>query len=360
MSIPMSPISLTGATAGQKATIPLNNLGIIADPSLIQKPGTLYFFNDSGAGLQISLDTSQSGFFLPAGAWKPVSIGPGEASFTYVVVYVLPNPPVSSLLVEYYAPGEAVPPTVTLGNSPIGGAVSSSNATSLTNTGFTVNTIFISASVVGDSPGTSNVTFYNNGKEVLGSQNYPGLLDLLNVSGNGDLNLSGNGEVKWTFSGVTEFDLAGSQVATLGQPYLIIRDTAGHSIFLSAHVQSISGTTGTATLLEYFYGNFRAVFVQLSNYTSAGAQTITLDNAFVGQSRVETGLIGTGGVMSFLKVGVAQNINVLTSLNAAGGGTTSQTTINQNSIGEIRSGWDTLQIAALVGSTSGTMEIRGI
>lgn len=235
-----------------------------------------------------------------------------------------------------------------------------SNATAVTNFGFALGTIFISGSVVGDSPGTAEVQIFNNGQQILGSNNYSGDLK---VTGPASYNteLNGNGEIKMNSLSGVEIDLQGSGVAQLGQPLLTMRDTNGNSILLSPYVQTISGTTGTITVMEYFYGSFRAVFVRLSNYTNGAAAQIVLPNAFVGRSQIRTGTIGTGGVASFLKASVAQNISIVTALAAAGGTVAAaQTTINQHSFGELQSGWDTLQISALASSTSGTMRIEGI
>lgn len=129
MSIALPDVDLSTAVVGTSGVIDLSSLGITSDPSLYKRPPTLYFFNDSGDGLSLAFQVSQDTLNLPAGAWLPVALQPGENQVTWTVKYVLPNPPVSKLMVTYYAPSEPVPSIVTLGNSPIGGGTVATNQT---------------------------------------------------------------------------------------------------------------------------------------------------------------------------------------------------------------------------------------
>ena|SRR5215469_15704721 len=124
MSIPLPTVSLATVSIGQTGVVSFANTGISAggisaNPASIKRAGTVLIYNESGSGLLIQFQTSQSGFYLPAGAWQPVEIQPGETGYTWTVVYNLPNPPVSLLLTTYYFPGETIPPQPTLGNSPM-------------------------------------------------------------------------------------------------------------------------------------------------------------------------------------------------------------------------------------------------
>lgn len=127
MSFPLPNVDLTGAVKGTIGSISLNNVGISAggvsaNPGNTKNQASLWYFNDSGVGLQITFSQSGQGFNLPAGAWGVVPLPPGENLLTYLVTYALNAPPVSTLQLTYYAPGESIPQSFTLGNSPIGGS----------------------------------------------------------------------------------------------------------------------------------------------------------------------------------------------------------------------------------------------
>ena len=150
MSFMLPDVDLSTAMVGSKGRILLQTMGVgaggvSANPSLINNPPTLYIHNDSGCGLGMTLKDSGKSFNLPAGAWVPVPIGPGESELDYIVKYVLPNAPVNLLMIAYYAPGEPVPQTATLGNSPvgIGGSTNNVTNTSLSNEGNAANTLVI-------------------------------------------------------------------------------------------------------------------------------------------------------------------------------------------------------------------------
>jgi len=125
MSIPLPQVNLAGVSVGTTGTISFANTGIgaggvSANPANIKNAGTVHIFNESGSGLLINFQTSGDGFYLPAGGWTDKAIRAGEAGMKWTVLYNLPSPPVTLLLVTYYGPGEAIPYVPTLGNSPIG------------------------------------------------------------------------------------------------------------------------------------------------------------------------------------------------------------------------------------------------
>ena len=144
MSIPLPNVDLSAAVVGSTGSINLQNVGIgtggvTSDPSTINNNANLWLFNDSGCGLTITFKQGMGGFKLPAGGWTTAPLSPGEYELDWSVDYLITNAPVSILMSTYYAPGEAIPQQVTLGNSPVGGAVATSGgggvANQLINTG---------------------------------------------------------------------------------------------------------------------------------------------------------------------------------------------------------------------------------
>lgn len=129
MSFSLPAIDTTGFTTATVGTIDLNKVGISAggisaNPSVLNNPAHIYFFNDSGVGFQMVFKESGKGFDLPAGAWIPISVLPGNTILTYSVLYVLGTSAlVNKVMMTYYRPGEPLPQAVNLGNSPIGGAL---------------------------------------------------------------------------------------------------------------------------------------------------------------------------------------------------------------------------------------------
>lgn len=159
MSIPFPSINLINVSVGTTGTVSFANVGIGAggpssNPSLSGKnAGTVHIYNESGSGLQIAFITSGDGFYLPAGAWVDRTVSPGEIGIKWTVIYNLPSPPVTLLLITYYSPNEQIPRTPTLGNSPIGigGNISTVGTATLSNEGNTVQTLIIDIGQVGNT-----------------------------------------------------------------------------------------------------------------------------------------------------------------------------------------------------------------
>lgn len=167
MSIVLPVVNLATVSVGTTGTISLNNIGISAGgvsaiPGNIQYAGMLHIQNESGSGLLMSFQTSGDTFYLPAGAWTDRPIRSGEAGINYTVLYNLPSPPVTSLLVTYYGPNEKLPSNPTLGNSPIGigGNVSTVGTATLSNEGNSSQTLIIDIGEVGH---TLLYTLYSDG-----------------------------------------------------------------------------------------------------------------------------------------------------------------------------------------------------
>jgi hypothetical protein len=153
MSITVPTVSLAGVTVGQSGKVSFQNVGVSADPSFTQKPPYVRFHNESGSGLNITFNLSQDSFTLPAGAWTTRPVIPGESGFVWNVLYNLPNPPVTFLFTDYYYPGEDISLGGVLGNSPIGigGTISVTNVTALSNETNPINTLVIDVGIPGNT-----------------------------------------------------------------------------------------------------------------------------------------------------------------------------------------------------------------
>jgi hypothetical protein len=170
MSIPLPTVNLANVNVGQSGTISLTNVGVSAggvsaNPAGTQGAGNLHIFNESGSGLLISFLTDGSAFYLPAGGWVDKVLRAGEQGIRWTVLYNLPNPPVTLLLVTYYYPGEPLPRVPMLGNSPIGigGTVSTSSVNTLTNEGNASQTLVID---IGQTGNTLLITINSDGSFV--------------------------------------------------------------------------------------------------------------------------------------------------------------------------------------------------
>lgn len=141
MSIQVADIDLSTAAAGATGTVtwagqvmPQATTPWQATAGEIRPLAHLRLWNESGCGLKIQTNTGRQDV-VPAGAWPVYELIPGETNLTYTVSYVLPGAPVAQLFAILYQPGEAVPPTPVLGNSPIGigGTVQTSTVNQLIN-----------------------------------------------------------------------------------------------------------------------------------------------------------------------------------------------------------------------------------
>src|SRR5215831_3822305 len=129
---------LSTAVIGQTFKIDFTQF-VKFNPAKISQNAHLAIYNESGCGLVCTMQQSGTQFFIPAGGWGISNIAPNDAICNLVVKYLITNAPVSSLIATYYAPDEDVPQSYTLGNSPVGGAVTTSGgggvADHLINTG---------------------------------------------------------------------------------------------------------------------------------------------------------------------------------------------------------------------------------
>lgn len=163
------PIDLSSAAVGDTGEIDFSQFVKVAanNPNL---SAYIWLYNDSGCGLDIAFQASGNQHHLPAGGWGALPLAFNDSKLTVTVTYVLPNPPVSKLSATYYAPGEQVPASYTLGNSPIGGetTVSGGIASELINTGNPSGFTIITATPFGDVDVATLVN--NNGTMQLGNR----------------------------------------------------------------------------------------------------------------------------------------------------------------------------------------------
>jgi len=183
MSIPLTPFDLSPLAVGQSGSIDLTKIMNQGGLNPGNKP-TLRLFNDSGSGLQVNFPVSGIGFQLPAGAWQDVNPQPGESSIDFTVLYLLPNPPVTLLMVTYYSPNEQLPAMPQLGNSPIGGGVTIATANNVSNTGQPPFTSIVYGLPSGDNNALGALNLENSGFGQFGDSIYQGEIEVSGPSGN--------------------------------------------------------------------------------------------------------------------------------------------------------------------------------
>lgn len=242
MSIPLPTVSLASVAINQSGVVSFANVGISAggvsaNPGVVQNAGTVLIFNESGSGLMITFNTSQSGFYLPAGAWQPIPIKAGETGYQWTVIYNLPNPPVTLLLTTYYYPGEPIPSQPTLGNSPIGigGSITTSSVQTLSDE----NRATIARTIdIGNTTIANLIVIHNDG-----SFNF----NILIGGVAHQLLLGQNAFHSLVLGNATDVVEVANQLSVDGN--LVVAGTAGLTYFISSvHVATaISITSGSTT-----------------------------------------------------------------------------------------------------------------
>lgn len=162
MSYALPAVSLAGAIVGTTGQIKLDTIKnrVSYDPAHAGQDGHIRIYNESGCLLKMTTDTGDEEY-VPAGAWYGHSVDVALDLITYEVLGIIPSAPVTLLLLVYYPPGEDIPPTPTLGNSPVatiggGGGV----ATTLSNEGNALGTLVID---MGDVAFPNIFTLFNDG-----------------------------------------------------------------------------------------------------------------------------------------------------------------------------------------------------
>lgn len=270
MSIALPIIDLSTAIVGTTGIVDLGANGIGQAQPFQNQPGHLRMFNESGSGLQFTSNEGTINEVVPAGAWHIFTVSPNVSTFTWTVIYQLPNPPVTKLILIYYNAVEQMPDTPILGNSPIGiGGTVSTSTTSIVNTGNPAPTAIAQAAPSGDA-GTA-VLINNDGTVTFGDAAHPGLLTLL-------------GGIKSNFAPIT-----------------------------------VNGSTsGFVNIYQPFIGNFKLLMLDFQLFVNnVSVVTQAINTAFTGHS---IGLSTTGPQVTFnlTSSGVAQSISHHLTLGGAG------------------------------------------
>ena len=163
MSYTLPQIDLSSTQIGQSVIIDFSAVRnqVAFDPAHASDPAHIRIFNESGSALSIAADSGNLNDYVPAGAWPAYPIDQGASKITCTVVSKLPNPPIQLILPTFYVPGEPVPETPQLGNSPIGigGTIQTSSVQTLSNEGGT-NALVID---IGDATNPNLITIYQDG-----------------------------------------------------------------------------------------------------------------------------------------------------------------------------------------------------
>lgn len=328
MSIALPSVSLVGASVGTTGKVSLANTGISAgavsaNPSFTLNKASLFIFNDSGCGLMWVSKNGGSSFNTPAGAWVIVPLSPGESELDFSVVYTLPNPPVSLILLTYYAPGEALPSGATLGNSPIGGGVSTSSIQTLSNEGNPVGTEVID---IGTPTTAKLIDIFNNHFVWSVEQATVAHQVLKGQTAGNPLQIGQAGDVTEVLGQLTLDQLATFLIGPAINP-------------TSVHV--VGGTSGTADLYQILSGTIKLVVVSVTSFqTGASNQNLAIPTPFTKYVQFWTGDMSN---FSLLKATVAQSINVYTAFAAAGGSSSPVTVVHLVSQGDCPQAIDTVQ-----------------
>lgn len=380
MSIPLPVFDLSGFAVNQRGSIPLKNVGPDANPAYTQKKPHLEIFNDSGVGLLLSFNPPQTSFFLPAGGWKVCDIVPGTSEVAFTAIYTLINPPVSKLMVTYYAPSESIPTVPTLGNSPIGvsGLVSVATSQAIDNEGNVASTEWLK--VIQAGGGASNFSGLVDGNFQIKQWDGAALKNLLHVIPNAG---AGNSNIDFLAAGLFA-RVIGQLILSNAQPLMaddsggnkqnilqvnafnqlqlfgvsgadiiqcldhsgnigLVIDLVNKSLDIRTTDATINGTTaGTAELLEFFTGSkLKAWLLYFNGYqnNSATEQRITLPVAFTAKCLIWTG--NTKPITSWNGGSINTNgARVATSIGAGGFGMTIQNAVSASSYGEFTGAFD--------------------
>lgn len=283
----LNPLNLQGATVGSSYHVDLSSTGYTNVLGNVLQQAHLVMLNESGCGLQCSFQPSHSMMYLAAGAWTNAVIPYGDNALDIQVIYVLPNAPVSQLLLTYYSPQEKTPEMLVLGNSPvgIGGTVQTSSVQTLSNEGNAANTLVID---LGDSAIADLVKWYNSGSIVwqVDQSGVAHYVIRVNNSGN-PLQLGQAGDVTEVL-GQLKIDqatsVASGGIAVTGGTSTDTLSTSSTSSFggkvtISSGGMSVTGGTSTDSLSVSGTSS-----LDNGNITTDGSGDILLKGGKIGQS----------------------------------------------------------------------------
>lgn len=290
MSFSLPPVSLSGAVIGTSGTVDWTSLAQSAGYGVPTSVPYLALLNESPSGLQLQFSTGEQ-MSLPAGGWQTIALNANCTSFTYKVLYVLnASPIVASLLGTWYAPGESVPDAPILGNSPIGGSITTGNliaqflqgvnqAISLTE----VDNAGVASLAPGSGTANAGIDFMVN--DAGGNRLIVFTID--NSSGIGSLNIS-SPIVTGTASRFTQYhgdttlgngvpaivalaeNIAVSSTAlTPILTYTTLNDGANHSLRVNAWVDVNNGTSGNNLSLQVVYTDPRTGIASTTPFSTA-------------------------------------------------------------------------------------------
>lgn len=309
MSIIAANINTSTFTVGKTGNIDLASLGMSYSQD---KPATIIILNESGVGFQFDFDKGGS-FFLAAGGWVAHPIPYMASNLKYTAIYVMSNPPVNSLLATVYAPGEQIPTTQTLGNSPVSGSTVAGIST-LSNETNSAGTEVIDIGVTG-APTQKLIDIFND--HFVWSVLQSGVIHQV---------LSGN-----TSGNPLQLGQVNDSTEILGS--LIVDALASVN---GTKTTTNGGTAGTVDVCTIFIGtNFKVNFVKMSGFQVGGSdQNVSLGTTYTNGCFF---ISGDTGSWSLKAGGVKQNIETVTTL-GIGGSVTTQTNTDKFAFGECRQG----------------------
>lgn len=162
MSEALATIDLSTILVNGTGRIDLSQLKTAYNNPSNQELGHIRIFNDSGSTLKIRSDSGIVQDYIPAGAWVTYAIDHSTQAIDFTVISILPNAPIQLLMSTYFSPGEPIPDTPQLGNSPVGIGNSlpiSAQASSVADDGRVSGSETVEASV----GGIKHISFLNQG-----------------------------------------------------------------------------------------------------------------------------------------------------------------------------------------------------
>jgi hypothetical protein len=276
MSYIFKLVDLSAAIVGTHDIVDLTPAGINFDPAYNEHPAHFRCFNESGCGLIIGFDaTTATGYTVIAGGQPVIPVPNGAVKLLWNVVYALPNPPVTSLFLQYFAPNEPINDTGILGNSPIGiaGSVATTSTNVLKNDGNAPGTQFIESTP--SDQGVSSININNDGSglwQILSAGTMRTIMNM--VRGN-----SGVGKATITFGdsgdpSITTFNgnlVGGSFLANVLSTISLVASSSSNTDSLAIQRTGSFGTGGFVMGVQsngmfYLYdtGNGGSVFANAS------------------------------------------------------------------------------------------------
>lgn len=352
MSITLPFVDLSSAVVGTSGSMPLQAVGLVAVPS--QQPPHLAIFNDSGAGLLIQLTVSGQQFYLSAKGHILVAISNKETDIKYQVQNVATNIQVNQLWAVYFYPGEKVTDFSALGTSTV-----SQQAVTLQNLGNPVGNNVIFIEPLGDTSTGGVFNVKNDGSMTIGDNLHGGSIQVLSTTASTNTIISGGDVAGFDGfgAGLGGFDLNG----TGANPKLSLTDSAGNNIInmIAMRSQINGSTSGTATMYMIHQGFYKYALIYLNNFRNGGGstQTMAFPVAFNGcYARTSSWPAG-----QLLLAGVAQTVNIITTLAVGGGTPTTATVFGGYSFFDCATGSDTLSFnSGQVTPHTGFMIIEGV